>query len=107
MAEPATQNHVRDWLGSSEGMALLHQTARSICRYLSLYRIYPRFFNPHDPSDCCIAEIHSELVRFILESDKICHALTGASAFNAKYLRQSFIHHCIDLARVSGTRLSL
>lgn len=75
---------------------------RSIYRYLSLYRIHPRFFNPHDPFDGCIEEIHSGLVRFTLESDKMCHALTGVSAFNAKYLRQSFIHRCIDDARASG-----
>lgn len=102
MAEPPTQNHIQDWLGSPDGIRLLNQTAGAVCRYLSLYRIYPRFFNPNDPSISSIEEIRSELVRFILESGKVCQVLTGASSFHAKYLRQSFIHRCIDSVRVSG-----
>jgi hypothetical protein len=102
MAEPETQNHVRDWLGSSDGLRLLNQTAGSVYRTLSLHRIYPCFFSPYDPFDSCIEDIVSELVRFILESDKMCQGLTLASSFQFKYLRQSFIHRCIDSARVSG-----
>lgn len=102
VADPAIQNHVRDWLASSDGIRLLHQAAKSVYRCLSLYRIYPRFFNPQDPSDSCIEEIQSELARFILESDGMRRGLTCTSAFNAGYLRQSFIHRCIDSARVSG-----
>jgi hypothetical protein len=103
MAEQTTQNRVRDWLGSPDGIALLHQAAQSVSRYLSIYRIHPHFCNPHHSFDQLLEEVRSELAVFILDSVQVQQIVAFSAAKRGNFLKWAFIRRCIDQCRTSGT----
>lgn len=102
MAEQTTQDRVRDWLGSPDGVSLLYQAAKSITRYLSIYRIHPHFCNLHHPFDQLVEEVKSELAVFILDSAKVQQSVAYSAAKCGNFLKWAFIRRCIDQSRTSG-----
>jgi hypothetical protein len=103
MAEQTTQDRVSDWLCSPDGIALLHQAAQAVSRYLSIYRIHPGFCNPHHSFDQLVEEVRSELAVFILDSVQVRKTLAFSAPMRASFLKWAFIRRCIDQCRTSGT----
>lgn len=102
MTESETAGCFRDWLGSREATALLYQIARSVFRYLSIYRIHPPFWNPGHSPEPIIEEIVSELTIFLLDAAPARQAPMLGTAQCGNYLKWAFIRKCIDRCRVSG-----